>query len=337
MLRSNESGRPLALGLGLIAVVGAIAAFLVSRGNPGNMGICGACFLRDVAGSLGLFGKGPQVFRPEVIGLILGALGFRLVRGRFEARSGSHAVTRFVFGLWMGIGSLVFLGCPFRMFQRLGGGDLNAAVGVVGLIVGTGVGLWFETRRNYRVGRTEVVAPAIGLLGPAMFGLVFLLFLSSQMLLGPGPGDVTGPAHAPWMLSIGLALVAGAILSATGFCGISAARQVFQRGKKRMLVAAGVLVVSYGLIAALTGTFHFGFEGQPIAHQDHLWNVLSLALVGLCGVLAGGCPVRQIVMCGEGNGDAFVTTMGLVVGGALSHTLGLASSGLGPTPAGQLA
>ncbi len=33
--------------------LGALAAYLVYAGNPGNMGICAACFLRDSSGALG--------------------------------------------------------------------------------------------------------------------------------------------------------------------------------------------------------------------------------------------------------------------------------------------
>ncbi|NOT30283.1 MAG: hypothetical protein HOP15_07535 [Planctomycetes bacterium] len=62
-----------------------------------------------------------------------------------------------------------------------------------------------------------------------------------------------------------------------------------------------------------------------------------MTLVGLTGCLAGGCPVRQVVMAGEGNGDAFVTCMGLVVGGALAHNLALVSSAEGSTPGGRIA
>jgi uncharacterized protein len=34
-------------------VVGVLAPVLVYLGNPGNMGICVACFSRDIAGALG--------------------------------------------------------------------------------------------------------------------------------------------------------------------------------------------------------------------------------------------------------------------------------------------
>ena len=335
MLKSSTGGRPLYIAFALVFAVGAGAAALVGLGNPGNMGICGACFLRDSAGSLGLFAKGPRIFRPELTGLVLGALAFCLLRRRFEARSGSHAATRLFFGIWMAIGSLVFLGCPFRMLQRMGGGDLNAWVGLIGLIGGVGAGLFFE-RRGYNIGKTQVVAPAVGLLGPLCFVGLLLLYLMSGRLIGPGPGEEGAPAHAPWMASLLVAAGAGAVLAATRFCAITSARQIFQR-QRSMLLAAGILIAGYALISLIQGRFNLSFEGQPAAHSEGLWNVLALALVGLCGCLTGGCPVRQVVMTGEGNGDAFVTVLGLIIGGALAHTLGLASSGAGTSEGGRTA
>jgi len=335
MLRGDVSRKGLLWGLGLTAAVGALCGALVAAGNPGNMGICGACFLRDAAGCLSLFPAGPRIFRPEVAGVMLGALAFVVVRRRYAARSGSFATTRFFFGVWMAIGALVFLGCPFRMLQRIGGGDANAMVGALGFVGGVGIGVWFE-RRGYGVGKTAVAPPAVGLLGPFTAALLFVLFLVGGVLVGPGPGEAGPPAHAPWLVALGLSLVAGAALSATGFCAVSAARQVFAR-RRRMLAAAGALVAAYAVVALASGEFRLGFAHQPIAHTDALWNVLALALVGLTGVLTGGCPVRQMVMAGEGNGDAFMTVMGLVLGGALAHDLGLVSSMSGPTAAGRWA
>jgi hypothetical protein len=320
----------------LAGVVGCLAAALVALGNPGNMGICGACFLRDLAGSLGLFGgKGPKIFRPEVVGVAVGAFAWVLFRGRFAARSGSNAATRFFFGVWMAFGALVFLGCPFRMLQRLGGGDVNAWIGLPGFVLGVGLGHFFE-RRGYTVGKTSVVAPAVGLLGPVSAVGLLGLFLVGGFLVGPGPGSDAPPPHAPWGVALALALVAGVLLSATGFCGVNAARQVFQP-RRRMLAGAAALVLGYAVVAIATGGFKWGMEGQPAAHTDAVWNFLSLGLVGITGVLSGGCPVRQIVMAGEGNGDAFLTAAGLVAGGALAHVWGIASSGAGTTSAGRWA
>jgi YedE family putative selenium metabolism protein len=342
MLRGEGTRAGRAAGIALAALVGAGCAALVALGNPGHMGICGACFLRDLAGALGLSGgRGPACFRPEVPGLLLGALALALARGRAGARSGSHAVTRFAFGVWMGIAALVFLGCPFRMLQRLGGGDLNAWLALPGFLAGVGVAMLFEAR-GYHVGRTAPVPLPVGLVGPALFAGLLALFLAGGPLQGPGPGAAGGPPHAPWWAALAIAGGAGALLSATGFCAVTAARQVWRR-QWVMPLAALALIAGYGAVAAATGRFHAGFAGQPVAHGDWLWSALALALLGITGALAGGCPVRQMVMAGEGNGDAFVTVAGLVVGGALAHTMGLASTAAsatapgGSTPGGRWA
>ena len=60
-------------------------------------------------------------------------------------------------------------------------------------------------------------------------------------------------------------------------------------------------------------------------------------VVGLGAILLGGCPLRQLVMAGEGNTDSAVTVLGLLVGAAFCHNFGLASSGEGPTANGKIA
>ena len=48
------------------AVIGILAALLQYAGNPPNMGICVACFERDIAGALGLHRASVvQYIRPE--------------------------------------------------------------------------------------------------------------------------------------------------------------------------------------------------------------------------------------------------------------------------------
>lgn len=340
MLRTQSSPTQRRLALALVAVVGALAALLVLLGNPGNMGLCGACFLRDIAGALRLH-SGPSIFRPEIAGIVIGALIWSLASGRHVGRSGSNAVARFMLGVAMAIGALVFLGCPFRMLQRLGGGDLTAWLALPGFLAGVGIGRLFE-RRGYSIGKTHEVPLTIGLIGPLTVGILLLVFAVGGVLAGPEPGDAGPPSHAAWLAALGVGSIAGAILSATGFCAISAGRQVFG-GPRLMLCSAGVLILAYALVLAMGGSFSPGFDGPPIAHGEWLWNTLGLALVGLCGALCGGCPVRLVVLTGEGNGDAFVAVMGLLVGGALAHTLGLSAKPAtalaagGPAFAGKVA
>lgn len=61
--------------IGVGAIIGALAALLQKWGNPGKMGICVACFERDIAGALGFHRADVvQYIHPEIIGLVLGSL-----------------------------------------------------------------------------------------------------------------------------------------------------------------------------------------------------------------------------------------------------------------------
>ena len=54
------------------AIVGVLAALLAFFGNPANMAICVACFIRDTAGALSLHSAAPvQYFRPEIVGFLI--------------------------------------------------------------------------------------------------------------------------------------------------------------------------------------------------------------------------------------------------------------------------
>ncbi|MEG2924358.1 MAG: YeeE/YedE thiosulfate transporter family protein, partial [Oscillospiraceae bacterium] len=106
------------------AVVGIAAVLLTALGNPANMGFCIACFLRDIAGAVGMHSAAKvQYVRPEVIGLVLGAFIMAVATREFKAKAGSSPAIRFVLGAFVMVGALAFLGCPLRMVIRLGGGD----------------------------------------------------------------------------------------------------------------------------------------------------------------------------------------------------------------------
>ena len=107
--------------LGIAGVVmGLVAATLAYFGNPANMAICIACFVRDTAGALGLHSAEPvQYARPEIIGIVLGAFIISIATKEYRARAGSSTIVRFVLGMILVIGALVFLGCPLRMVIRM--------------------------------------------------------------------------------------------------------------------------------------------------------------------------------------------------------------------------
>ena len=59
-----------------------------------------------------------------------------------------------------------------------------------------------------------------------------------------------------------------------------------------------------------------------------------MALVGWGSVLLGGCPLRQLILAGSGNGDSAITVIGMIVGAAFSHNFGLAGAAASADAAG---
>ena len=325
-------------------IIGVIASLLVFFGNPSNMGFCIACFLRDTAGGLGLHrAAAVQYIRPEIIGLVLGSFGVALVKKEFSAKGGSAPVTRFVLGFFVMVGCLMFLGCPFRMILRLAGGDLNALLGLLGFALGILAGVFF-LKRGYSLKRTYTQTKLDGVIFPVIQVVVFILLVAAPAFIyfteaGGGPGS----KHAAVAISLIAGLIVGALAQRTRLCMVGGIRDVVLFREPKLLMGFGAILVSAlvcNLILNGVGEatfFHLGFKGQPIAHTDGLWNCLGMLLVGFGCVLLGGCPLRQLVMSGEGNSDSAVTVLGLIVGAAFCHNFGLASSADGPTAAGKIA
>ena len=172
------------------AVIGILAVVLQLNGNPPNMGICVACFERDMAGALGLHRAAiVQYLRPEIIGLVLGSLCAALAFGNFRARGGSSPITRFMLGIIAAMGALVFLGCPWRAVLRLAGGDLNALLGLAGLFTGIGVGTLFF-RRGYSLGRSGQQSTLTGWLFPLLMLCLLALYLFFPQIEGKDKSGV---------------------------------------------------------------------------------------------------------------------------------------------------
>ena len=309
------------------AVVGLIAAILSWQGNPYNMGFCIACFLRDIAGAVGLHrAETVQYIRPEIIGLVLGAMGMAMVGKEFNVRGGSSPVLRFVLGFCVMVGALMFLGCPFRMILRLAGGDLNALLGGLGFVLGILAGVFF-LKKGYSLKRSYSMARLEGFLFPAIQVVVFILLVAAPAFIyfteaGGGPGA----KHAAVLISLAAGLIVGALAQRTRLCMVGGIRDAMLFKDFKLLygfVAIFVVVLAGNLI---TGSFKLGFELQPIAHSSQLWNLLGMVLVGWGSVLLGGCPLRQLILAGEGNGDSAVTVFGMIVGAAFAHNFGLAGN-----------
>lgn len=320
-------------------LLGGLAVALQYFGNPPNMGLCVACFSRDMAGAVGLHrAEAVQYLRPEIMGMVLGALLAALLFGDFRSRGGASPVTRFVLGAVAAMGALVFLGCPWRVILRLAGGDFNALFGLAGLATGIGVGTLFF-RRGFSLGRAVEQRASAGWIFPGlMLGLLALYLLYPQVPGAAKSGvlfySLKGPGsqHAPFLLSLGLGLAVGFVAQRSRFCTMGAFRDVllFRQGHLLWGIIA-MLAMAMALNLSL-GFFKPGFEGQPVAHTQSLWNFLGMATAGLAFALAGGCPGRQLFMAGEGDGDAAVFALGLLVGTALAHNFGVAATpaGIGP-------
>jgi uncharacterized protein len=315
------------------AVIGVLAPLLQKFGNPGNMGICVACFERDIAGGVGLHRAAVvQYIRPEIIGFVLGAMLAAFAFREFRPRAGSAPIVRFFLGVFAMIGALVFLGCPWRMFLRLAGGDGNAIFGLLGLVAGIWIGTLFY-KNGYNLGRNQGTYSSAGWLVPvATFGLLMLMFIFPQV---PDQGQsgilfysVKGPGseHAPLLISLGIGLLVGVVCQRSRFCTMGAFRDVILFRQTHLFSGVVALLIAALATNLILSQFHPGFVNQPVAHTMELWNFAGMVLAGLAFALAGGCPGRQLFMAGEGDGDAAVFAVGMVAGAAFAHNFLLASS-----------
>jgi len=142
---------------------------------------------------------------------------------------------------------------------------------------------------------------------------------------------------APIAVSLAAGLVIGFMAQRSRFCTVGAVRDVVLfRDPHLMLGLLTLFVIALGANLALD-QFKAGFEGQSVAHTDGLWNFGGMMLSGLAFTLAGGCPGRQLFLSGEGDGDAGVFVLGMIVGAGFAHNFNLASSAAGPSPYGPAA
>ncbi|MDD9303301.1 MAG: YedE-related selenium metabolism membrane protein [Desulfobacter sp.] len=323
------------------AIIGILAALLQKLGNPGNMGICVACFERDIAGALGFHRASVvQYMRPEIIGFVLGSFAAAYGFKEFKPRCGSAPMVRFVLGIFAMIGALVFLGCPWRAVLRLAGGDWNAIVGLLGLASGIYIGVLF-LKNGYNLGRSQSTHAGAGWIFPLiMVGFLVLMLIYPQVDGENKSGvlfySLKGPGfmHAPILISLLVSLGIGFIAQRSRFCTMGALRDLILFGQTHLLSGFLALVVFALTTNVILGQFHPGFANQPVAHTVHMWNFLGMALAGLAFALAGGCPGRQLFLAGEGDSDAAVFVMGMIVGAGFAHNFGLASSPKGVSPHG---
>lgn len=306
-------------------IIGVIAVFLVIMGNPKNMGFCIACFVRDIAGATKFQSAAPvRYLRPEIIGLVFGSFLMAVAFKEFRPRGGSAPMTRFIIAVIVMIGALAFLGCPFRMILRLAGGDLNALVALIGFACGIATACFF-LNRGFNLGRTQEQRTLEGVALPAINVVLLVIAVAAPSLLAfseTGPGSM----HAPILISLAAGLVVGILAQRTRLCMVGGIRDTILLKDATLLIGFCAIFLSALVMNLVTGNFKLGFTGQPIAHSAHVWNFLGMYAAGLGCAMLGGCPLRQIILAGEGNSDSAISVLGLFVGAAISHNFGLAGS-----------
>jgi len=327
--------------IGVGAFIGILAPLLQKLGNPGNMGICVACFDRDIAGALGLHRADVvQYMRPEIIGFVLGSLIAAYLFKEFRSRAGSAPIVRFVLGVFAMIGALVFLGCPWRALLRFSAGDGNAIFGLLGLIGGIWVGTLFF-KGGYNLGRADKTHTSVGWVLP----LIMIGFLVLRIIFPPIEGQAKsgvlfyslkgpGSMYAPLAVSLLIGLAVGFLAQRSRFCTMGAFRDLILFRQNHLFMGLLSLAVFAFLTNLVLGQFNPGFAKQPVAHTMSLWNFGGMVVAGLAFALAGGCPGRQLFLAGEGDGDAAVFVLGMIVGAGIAHNFGMASSPAGVGPYG---
>ena len=315
------------------AVIGLLVMLLAIYGNPANMAICVACFIRDTAGALKLHTAAPvQYFRPEVVGFVCGSFLLALLTKEYKSTAGSSPMVRFILGAAMMIGALVFLGCPLRMVLRMAAGDLTGS---------------FFLKKGFSLGRAYEAKPVGGAVLPVLLAALLVIGVATgaYAVSAEGPGS----KHAPIILSLVVALIIGALAQKSRMCFAGSIRDLILMKNFDLISIIAALFAVMVVYNVANGSFHLGFSGQPIAHSQHLWNILGMYVVGFAAVLAGGCPLRQLILAGQGSSDSAVTFLGMLIGAAFAHNFGLVGAAAkaatetepavagGPAAAGKIA
>ncbi len=285
-------------------VAAAVAIMLASNGNPGNMAICIACFVRDTAGAMKLQTneKRCSTCAPKSLASLLAlALAF----GEQGIQGNSWFFPLYPLSFWFCNDDWLPDLSAARMVLRMAGGDLNAWVAaLIGFAAGNGVGVLF-LKKGFSLGRAETVKKAEGLHSSYycccrhLGALPPLCCRSSCRVLA-----ACICSFHQWRFPLSLSARAFASPAAC----VTPSWYVMVGFVVIGILFAGVLI--YNLAS---GHFNLSFADQPIARTDALWNILGMFVWGFQRYALGGCPLRQMVLAGSGSGDSAVTFIGLLV------------------------
>ena len=140
--------------------------------------------------------------------------------------------------------------------------------------------------------------------------------------------------------AVGVAAVALTMLgnpSNMGFCIACFLRDI--AGACGLHSAAKVQYVRPEIIGLVLGAFIMSVATREFKAKAGSSPATRFVLGGfvMIGALAFlGCPLRQLILAGEGNGDSAVTVLGMMAGAAISHNFGLAGNADALNEAGEL-
>jgi uncharacterized membrane protein YedE/YeeE len=210
-----------------------------------------------------------------------------------------------------------------------------------GFVVGIVAGIEF-LKRGFNLGRAQTGSLAAALIMPLVSVVIILLVIYKPLFNAEVGGPIftsakgPGSLFAPLAISLAAGLIVGFLAQRARLCLSGGIRDYALTKDTYLLKGYGAIFVGVLIANLILGYFNLGFVDQPVAHTDGVWNFMGMALVGLAGILAGGCPLRQLIMSGQGDTDGGITVLGMVAGAAIAHNFMLASSPAGPTPYGKI-
>ena len=182
---------------------------------------------------------------------------------------------------------------------------------------------------------------------PAIMVALLVLLLVAPQFGRDANGNPVGPIflsksgpgsqHALIIISLAVALLIGFLAQRSRFCTVGAIRDMILLRDSHLLKGVIAFIVTAFIANLALGQFHPGFANEPIAHTNEWWNFGGMVLSGLAFTLAGGCPGRQLFLAGEGDADAAIFAIGMIVGAGFAHNFNIASSGAGVSAFGPIA
>ena len=137
---------------------------------------------------------------------------------------------------------------------------------------------------------------------------------------------VSAKKHTGLIAALVGGLIVGALAQKSRLCMAGGLRDVFLFRDFHLLIGFVAIFATVLVGNLIMGNFNPTLAVQPVAHHDYLWSFLGMAAAGWGSVLLGGCPLRQLILAGEGSGDSAVTVFGMLVGAALAHNFGMAGN-----------